>query len=194
MRAKGSMKKELLEKLFTAIKQYSYRENLETPFTLASGKKSPWYFDLKKILLRPAILQLVGQLFCEKMHERFNEYPAAMAGLTMGSDPIIYAAVLYAYQNEKTIFPLVIRKEAKDHGSGKQIEGLLSEVNGNIVLIDDVITTGMSTLKALDALEREGKSSVEAFCLLDRMEGGAANLAKRGVHLNALFTLDDFRR
>lgn len=177
-----------------AIRKYSYKENYEEPFQLASGKTSNWYFDLKQILLRPETLRIVGELMCAKMKEVLRNYPRAMAGLTMGSDPVIYAASLFALEEKKEILPLVIRKENKDHGSKKRIEGLLSNVGDeNIVLVDDVITTGMSTLKALDALELEGRIASEAFCVLDRMEGGFENLAARGVKMYSLFTLDDFR-
>jgi orotate phosphoribosyltransferase len=178
-----------------AIRRFSYRENHEEPFTLASGKKSPYYFDLKQTLLQPKYLALAGRVVAQTIAEHYRGQVVA-AGLTMGADPIIYAAVLaigyYAYPTE--IIPAIVRKEAKDHGTGKKIEMLKGiDTATPCVMVDDVITTAGSTLKAFAAMREAGFSVKHAVCILDRGEGGAAALAENGVELLAVFTAAEFK-
>ncbi|GEM_PF-91633 len=186
------MKKDALR---TAIQEHSYRENHVEMFTLASGKKSPYYFDLKKTLLNPAFLETAAELLLADMEKTLGRFPDAVAGLTMGADPLIYAIVLEAHRRGKQIYPVVVRKVAKDHGSGKRAEGLLSRlpVDPLVVLIDDVITTGGSTLQAFNAMKELKYNPHYAFCVLDRKEGGRENLTAEGVMLHSLFSLEDFR-
>lgn len=193
--------------LKNAIREFSYRENHETPFTLASGKKSPYYFDLKQTLLEPRFLALTGRLVAQTLSEHYKENVVA-AGLTMGADPIIYAACLAAQNGSLTsesplfrngiiptkILPAIVRKEAKDHGTGKKIEMLKNiDVKTPCAMIDDVITTAGSTLKAAHAMREAGFTVRHAVCVLDREEGGSETLAKEGICLLPLFRASDFR-
>lgn len=183
------------QKLLNAILEFSYRERHDPPFTLASGTTSPYYFDLKQTLFRPEFLKLAASALIDEMNKA-ESMPDYLAGLTMGADPLIYACCLSAVNLGMHILPLIVRKVAKDHGTGKKIEGIISQVqpSSRISLIDDVITTGGSTLKALDAVEAAGWKADTAYCLVDRMEGGAQALHKRGVDLKPVFTLEDFRQ
>ncbi len=183
-----------LEKLKTRIKDYSYRENHEQLFTLASGSQSPYYFDLKQTLLQPEYLKIAAQCMSSQMREVLGRMPDAVTGLTMGADPLVYSIAVMSVESDHTVFPLPVRKKTKSHGSQKRVEGILDDRirQGLVVLIDDVITTGGSTLQAWEALSEIGISVQHAFCILDRIEGGADALEKQGVQLHSLFTRADF--
>lgn len=188
---------EIKNELLLAIKKYSYKENHQELFTLASGKKSPHYFDLKQTLLQPQFLWMASQLFFEKIQEVFSEnFPYALGGLTMGADPLVYGTSLYALQKNVSALPVVVRKAGKDHGSKKRAEGKLETIladKGELVLIDDVITTGGSTLQAHSVLQAMNVPIAHAFCLVDRLEGGIEAMAKANVKLHSIFTLNDFK-
>jgi orotate phosphoribosyltransferase len=185
--ARNILKARIIEK--------SYKENHEEMFLLASGKKSPYYFDLKQTLLHPDYLKAAARGLMYLMVKSTGKLPKAAGGLTMGADPLVYTISVLSSEFKNTIYPFVIRKQVKDHGSKKRLEGLTSEVsfNDHVVLIDDVITTGKSTIEALDVLLDFGFNPQYAFCILDREEGGRENLKNRGVELVSLFNLSDFR-
>ncbi len=175
-----------------AIRTYSYRENHEEPFTLASGKKSPYYFDLKQTLLQPKYLALAGRVVAATIGQHYHDKVVA-AGLTMGADPIIYSASISGI-NPPEILPAIVRKEAKDHGTGKRIEMLKGiDTSTPCVMVDDVITTAGSTLKAFAAMREAGFTIRHAVCILDRGEGGVAALAENGVTLLSVFTAAEFK-
>jgi orotate phosphoribosyltransferase len=183
-----------------AIRKFSYRENHEQPFTLASGKTSPYYFDLKQTLLQPEYLALAGEVVAGIITQHYQGRVLA-AGLTMGADPIIYAACLAALRSGSVtaeaptkLLPAIVRKEAKDHGTGKKIEMLKGiETTTPCVMVDDVITTAGSTLKAFAAMREAGFSIRHAICILDRGEGGREALLLNGVELLPVFTAAEFR-
>lgn len=183
-----------------AIRKFSYRENHEQPFTLASGKTSPYYFDLKQTLLQPEYLALAGEIVSRVIAQRYTGR-VVVAGLTMGADPIIYAACLtnqkfYTVNAEAPteFLPAIVRKEAKDHGTEKKIEMLKGiDTATPCVVVDDVITTASSTLKALAAMREAGFSIRHAICILDRGEGGRETLLSHGVELLPVFTAAEFR-
>ncbi|HMV35993.1 MAG TPA: orotate phosphoribosyltransferase [Turneriella sp.] len=202
-----------------AIRKFSYRENHEQPFTLASGKISPYYFDLKQTLLQPGYLALAGEVVAGIIAQHYQGKVIA-AGLTMGADPIIYAACLahggagvdggqdalqagdLAGMDGSTtltnhslrLIPAIVRKEAKDHGTGKKIEMLKGiDTTTPCVMVDDVITTAGSTLKAFAAMREAGFTVRHAICILDRGEGGREALLSNGVELLPVFTAAEFR-
>ena len=184
----------MAEALQEYIAQHSYKENHEQLFTLASGRQSPYYFDLKRTLFQPAMLELAIEQLYEKIKQELGGLPAAVSGLTMGADALIYGIALRAWREEqKQVLPIIARKEAKSHGQKRKVEGLLDAVgHGEVVLLDDVITTGGSTLKAYEALKGSVKVD-KAFCVVDRKEGGLQNMKDAGVTLYSLYTVDDFR-
>lgn len=185
---------EIRQKLKKAIIERSYKENHVEMFTLASGKKSPYYFDLKQTLLHPVYLKLAAQGLSYLMTARLEKMPAAIGGLTMGADPLVYSICNMSAESNHVIFPFVVRKQVKDHGSKKRIEGLTGEVSkdAQVALIDDVVTTGNSTIEALRAIQEAGFKPRTAFCIVDRMEGGRENLKQAGVELYSLLDLNDF--
>jgi orotate phosphoribosyltransferase len=183
---------ELTHKLFTMAKDKIYKYRAE-PFLLASGAKSNHYFNCKEITLDPALLSLLAKAMRDELIPSIkgSESPESIGGLTMGADPICYALSLSFLEQGKTVLPLIVRKEAKDHGTGKKIEGKFDSVKSCLV-IDDVITTGGSTLKAVQALRDAGLTVTSGICILDREEGGRENLAKEGVTMFSLWKKSEF--
>lgn len=179
------------ETLFELIKTYAYRYSTEQ-FTLASGKKSHHYFNCKEILLEPERLIILAEFIVrEHVPSLLGFTPESVGGLTLGADPISYAVTLEYFKTGQTVYPLIVRKEAKDHGTKKEIEGRVSEVKSCVVL-DDVITTGGSTIKAVEALRRANIEVKYGVCILDREEGGYEALANIGVQMFPLFKKSEF--
>ena len=183
------------ERLKNAIIRFSYKEDHDAPFQLASGKTSPYYLDLKQILLQPEYLRLSAKILLDHILNILGSSPIAMAGLSMGADPLIYGISLEAIQRGVTILPFIIRKKEKDHGSKKKIEGryLDIEPRQEVILIDDVVTTGNSTLKAYEALKEVGLEANHAFSLVDREEGSLLNFSKEGIKIYSVFKLKDLK-
>jgi orotate phosphoribosyltransferase len=184
-------KETLYQTLYSLMKNYVYRYS-EDEFTLASGKKSHHYFNCKEILLYPDRLNQLAE-YLVKFHipSIVQTVPEAVGGLTMGADPLSYAISLEYIKNASIVYPLVVRKESKDHGTKKQIEGAISKVKSCLVL-DDVITTGGSTIKAIIALREAGIHVTQGICILDRQEGGKEALMQEGVTMYPVFTKQDF--
>lgn len=158
-------------------------------FILASGKESDLYCDCRVTTLDARGANLIGkvgwQLVKEEILPRFPQ-AKAIGGMTMGADPISLAIGMYS-EPEQPLNVFTVRKEAKDHGRGKRIEGNFA-AGDEVIVVDDVITTGGSTLKAIDAIEAEGGKVVAALVLVDREEGGREAIESRGVPVYALFT------
>jgi orotate phosphoribosyltransferase len=178
------------QNLFQLMKEKVYRYS-EEEFTLASGRKSHHYFNCKEILLYPDRLSLLSEYVVNYFLPKINLLPESVGGLTMGADPISYSVSLQFYKNGKIVFPLVVRKEAKDHGTKKLIEGAISNLKTCLV-VDDVITTGGSTLKAVEALRASSITVDKGICILDREEGGFEALAHAGVQMYSIFKKSDF--
>ena len=159
-------------------------------FILASGKESDLYCDCRVTTLDAKGANLIGQVGWQLVQDEIlPKYPEAVAigGMTMGADPISLAVGMYSAQSERPLKVFTVRKEAKDHGRGKRIEGNF-ESGQQIIVVDDVITTGGSTIKAIDAIEAEGGKVVAALVLVDREEGGREAIESRGVPVYPLFT------
>ncbi len=164
-------------------------------FTLASGKKSDLYVNCKLTALDPAAALLVGSVGWELLRqtaEEMNVRIDAVGGLTMGADPIALsigiASQLDAPGNPLQTF--TVRKAAKEYGAKKLIEGNFSAGN-TVVVIDDVVTTGGSTLQAIKAVEAEGGRVAFVIALVDRLEGGRKNIEDQGYKVVPYFTRTD---
>ncbi|AGI47240.1 orotate phosphoribosyltransferase [Thermoplasmatales archaeon BRNA1] len=148
-------------------------------FTLASGAKSSYYIDIKKASTKPAVLALIAKEMAAEMRE-LGLNPDRVAGVVLGSIPLATALSL-----ETGIPLLMVRKERKDHGTGRLVEGDLNK-GDDVLVVEDVITTAGSSMKAIAALREEGAKVEKVFSVIDREGGGRENLDSIGVKLNAL--------
>lgn len=149
-------------------------------FTLASGKKSTFYFDSKKTTLLAEGAFLTARAVLDLVR-REGIRADAIGGLTLGADPIVCPVAALSHADGPSLRAFIVRKEAKDHGTGRRIEGNL-EPGSRVIIVDDVVTTAGSTLKAIEAAEEAGHTVVAVICIVDREEGGAAKLAKYPFH------------
>jgi orotate phosphoribosyltransferase len=161
-------------------------------FTLASGKKSDLYVDCRVTTLDARGAVLVGTAVRELVLGKVKELglvPRAIGGLTLGADPLALSTAMVSSMagDEPPIQAFTVRKEPKGHGRGRRIEG--NFVEGDlVVVVDDVITTGESTLKAIAAVEEEGGKVAFVCVLVDREEGGRAHIESKGYPVAAVFT------
>ena len=174
------------EQLKRLLRQHSVRFG---QFKLVSGQTSDVYVDCKLTTCRAAALPLIGRLFLQKIAER-GWKPAAVGGLTLGADPI---AMAIAHESSGKVDAFVVRKEAKKHGTMKFVEGL-AELNGTpVVIIDDVCTTGGSTLTAIENARAAGLQILGAICLVDREMGAAKAIEALGCPFDRIFTLSELK-
>ena len=144
-------------------------------FTLASGKKSTFYFDSKRTTLLSDGAWLTAREILRLVREHRIQADA-IGGLTLGADPIVCPVAALSHVEGPKLRAFIVRKEAKEHGTGRQIEGNLPK-GSRVIIVDDVVTTAGSTIKAIEAAEAEGHTVAAVICLVDREEGGAAKLA-----------------
>ncbi|HOW84330.1 MAG TPA: orotate phosphoribosyltransferase, partial [Spirochaetota bacterium] len=172
-----SNKKELFDILYT--RSFMYRE--DPPFKLVSGRESFYYFDCKSTTLHPVGVSLVGSVMFEALEESIKSGDVrAIGGLTLGADPISISTSIAALGKGTKLSPLIVRKEPKKHGTQKWIEGDLDGVK-KVIVIDDVITTGGSTITAIERMRESGLEVVRAAVIIDREEGGRENIEKEGI-------------
>jgi len=181
-----------IKNLYKILKEKSF---FTGDFTLASGKKSNYYIDCRLTTLDPEGSCLVGAAIRKTVNDKCEEMGISIdsiGGLTLGADPIALSASMASYQggDDKTLKPFVVRKAPKEHGKGKQIEGGFKE-GDSVVALDDVITTGGSTLKAIEAIENEGGKVEFVLVLVDRQEGGKEIIEESGYKVFSLFTRDE---
>lgn len=145
-------------------------------FTLTSGKTSPYYFDSKRTTLLPEGSYLVAKQVLELI--RRHEIEAdAIGGMTLGADPIVCPVAALSQVEGVPLRAFIVRKEAKGHGTAGRIEGVL-EPGSRVIVVDDVVTTGGSTLRAIDAVLEAGMEVVAVISLVDREEGGTEKLQR----------------
>lgn len=185
-----------LESDRTELAQILRTKSVKTgKFTLASGKESDLYVDCRVTTLDARGAVLVGRV----LHDLLRKEEAtkglsigSLGGLTMGADPITLAVAMTSSLagETKLIQAFNVRKEPKGHGRGKRIEGNFDPAQP-VVVVDDVITTGDSTLKAIQAIEEEGGKVAFALILVDRQEGGRQNIESKGYPVVAAYTRAD---
>lgn len=158
-------------------------------FTLASGRESSHYVDARLTTMSPEGLAMIGPLALATIRER-GWGADAVGGLTLGADPIAYAIALASVSSPPLVRAFTVRKEAKQHGTGRLIEGPIRD-GDRVVVIEDVITTGGSALRAVEALQRSGVTITGILALVDREEGGREVLEQQGHHVVCLAALSE---
>ena len=156
-------------------------------FTLSAGGTSPYYFDGRLITLHPEGAYEVARALMPVLRECAAE---AIAGPTLGADPIVAAVAVVSHQEDHPIPGLIVRKEAKQHGGKRAVEGPLTE-GARVAVVDDTCTTGSSLLMAIDAVEAAGCEVVKVICILDRREGGSDKIRHRDYDFLALLEADE---
>ena len=156
-------------------------------FTLASGRTSHHYVNCKPVSLSGEGLALLGaQMLAEVEAEAL-----AVAGLTLGADPLVSAVAMAAAQQGRALDALIVRKEAKGHGTGAWLEGPLPAAGSTITVLEDVVTTGGSSLKAVHQLREAGYQVNRVVTIVDRQEGGLEAMTAAGLELRSLFLLEE---
>ena len=172
------------ERLGEIILERSFKYREDPPFTLASGRKSNFYFNCKPTTLDPEGMNIIGAIIFDMLKD--TDVTAA-GGLTLGADPIANALSVISYQKGKPIKSFTVRKDIKDHGTKKAIEGNV-EPGEKVVIIDDVITTGGSTITAIEQAHKEGLSVEMVITLIDREEGGRENILQHVDNIESILT------
>jgi orotate phosphoribosyltransferase len=182
--------------LLNLLKQYSYRQG---SFTLASGQQSSFFLDCKPTLLQSQGHILSAELiFDEIIKLRQYQNIGTVAGVPLGGCSLASAVSTYSAMQRTDIIhspvnALYIRKQAKDHGTQQLIEGYADNKSG-IVLLEDVITSGGSSIIALDTLYQNGYNPVAVICVVDRLAGGKENIEKKfRIPVVSLFSIEDFQ-
>ncbi len=172
--------------LLDLICQGAYQEG---DFVLTSGQRSTYYINGKLVTLHPQGALMLGRL----MLAQVGPAVTGVAGLTLGADPMVSAVSLVAMYGGRQLFPLIIRKEAKGHGTKAYIEGVSLPAGSVITVLEDVVTTGQSALKAVDRLQAAGYQVDQILALVDRQQGGAELYAEQGLSFTALFSLPEIQ-
>lgn len=164
---------EMKKRLADIILEKSFRFS-EEPFTLSSGLKSNYYFDCKKTSLDPEGMNLIGNIVFDTLKDSAID---AVGGLSLGADPIANSIALVSFQQGRPINPFIVRKDAKGHGTKSRIEGNV-KAGDRVAILDDVVTTGASTITAIEAAREAGLVIDRVIVLVDREEGGTDNILK----------------
>ena len=174
------MKARLIEIIIK--KSFQYRDN--PPFTLASGKTSNYYFNCKPTTLDPEGMNLIGGILFQMLADADV---TATGGLTLGADALANALAVISYQQGKPIKAFIVRKDVKDHGTKSAIEGGVQS-GERVVILDDVITTGGSTITAIEKAKGAGLFIDRVIALIDREEGGRENILAHIPRVDAVVT------
>jgi orotate phosphoribosyltransferase len=176
---------ELRDYLLTLLCQLAYQEG---DFTLSSGQQSTYYINCKPVTLHPYGALVTGKLLLPLL----GVGTQGVAGLTLGADPIVSAVSVVSALGEQPVFALIIRKEAKGHGTQAYIEGPVI-AGATVAVLEDVVTTGKSALTAVQRLRDAGYQVNQVISLVDRQQGGAELYASAGLEFVALFNIKDLQ-
>lgn len=175
---------EMKERLGEIILERSFKYSDNPPFTLASGRLSNYYFNCKPTTLDPEGMNLIGSVIFDMVKDG---NVTAAGGLTLGADPIANALSVISYQKGKPIKSFIVRKDVKDHGTKSAIEGNV-KAGDRVLIIDDVITTGGSTITAIEQARKAGLIVDGVITLIDREEGGRENIQKHVESIRSVLT------
>jgi orotate phosphoribosyltransferase len=176
----AEMKNRLIEIIIA--KSFQYRE--DPPFTLASGRTSNYYFNCKPTTLDPEGMNLIGGILFEMLADADV---TAAGGLTLGADALANALAVISYQRGRPIKAFIVRKDVKDHGTKSDLEGD-ARSGERVVILDDVITTGGSTITAIERAKEAGLVIDRVIALIDREEGGRKNILNHIARVDAVVT------
>ncbi|MFA5092881.1 MAG: orotate phosphoribosyltransferase [Candidatus Omnitrophota bacterium] len=177
---------ELKAELFKLLNQEALKRG---KFVLSSGKESNYYLDGRVITLTPQGAYLVANIMLDMIK---NESLDAIGGPTLGADPIVGAIAAISYINQHSIKTFIVRKQAKEHGMSRQVEGPELKKGQRVILVDDVATSGKAILEAKQALDKIGVIADKAIVIVDRNQGALENLAKVGLQLESIFKITEF--
>jgi orotate phosphoribosyltransferase len=155
--------------------------------TLSSGKVSDYYVDAREVVLDPEGAYLTGRL----MLDMIDPAAVAVAGMTLGADPIVTSISVVGHLAGRKLKALIIRKEPKKHGTQKFVEGPALPEGSKVTVVDDVVTTGSSLIKSIERLRAEGYEPIQVVAILDREEGGSERLKEAGYGLESIFKRAD---
>ena len=173
------------ERLIEILKERSVRTGT---FTLASGKTSDLYVDARQTTLSPEGVTVLAQMILDRLHPD----AVGIGGPVTGADPITGAVITHSWLQERPLHGFMVRKEAKGHGAGNQVEGRHGLPAGSkVTMIEDTVTTGGSLLRAIQAVESAGLEVIQVLCVVDRCEGAAEIFENAGYTLEALVTRKD---
>ena len=175
------------DKFLEAIKERAYRKG---NFTLSSGRESNHYVNLKPVTLTGDALLYISWCILECIEPN----SVAVAGLTLGADPLVSGVSIAATLDDRKVDALIVRKEPKGHGTAAWIEGRLPEKGSRVTVLEDVVTTGGSSIKAVEKLRDAGYVVERVVSIVNRQEGTEADdaFAAVGVELISLFSLEEF--
>jgi orotate phosphoribosyltransferase len=163
------------DRLIRLIYERAFKYSEEPIFKLVSGRMSNYYFNCKMVTLNPEGMYLIGNIIFDMIKDLNVK---GIGGLTLGADPIADAVAYTSYLKEKPIEAFVVRKSAKSHGTMQWIEGDV-KAGDRVVIVDDVITTGKSTIEAITRAKEAGLDIVKVIALVDRQEGGYENIMEQ---------------
>ncbi len=177
-----TVKQQLLDLICTN----AYKEG---DFALSSGQQSTYYINGKLVTLHPQGGQMVGRI----MLDYLDDSVVGVGGLTLGADPIVTAVSVVAAYEGRSITPLIVRKEAKGHGTRAYIEGPVLPDHSNVVILEDVVTTGQSAMKAIVRLREAGYTVNQVISLVDRQQGGAEYYAQESIDFKAVYNISEIQ-
>jgi orotate phosphoribosyltransferase len=170
--------------LLSLLAERAYRRGR---FTLASGRTSDHYVNCKPVSLSGRGLALLG----EQLLAMVEDDAVAVAGLTLGADPLVSAVAMAAALRQRPLDALIVRKQAKGHGTGAWLEGPLPPAGSRITVLEDVVTSGGSALQAVRQLREAGYAVERVVTIVDRQEGGREAMEAEGLALRSLFLLEE---
>ena len=181
--------KVMREEVLELLKSDAYKKG---EYTLASGRKSEHYVNCKPVTLTARGLTLVSLMFLEFIEKESK----AVAGLTLGADPLVSGVAVVSALEHRMIDALIVRKEAKGHGTGAWIEGKLPSEGSRVKILEDVVTTGGSSIKAVEKLRDAGYVVERVVAIVNRQEGTEADdaMKKAGLELFSIFSLEELTK